>query len=193
MLTLGKREPEWITLIAPIEGDRKAPRGVRAKFAPVTRKMRRKAARASREVLGGIDITAEGLTDDEIDTMLDAGEAASRALIRIGLLDQERPEWEGLFGADGKPAPVTPENVDLALEDEQFFTAADRLYVLAAADRDREKNGLSASPNGTGEAGTPVKGTASSAARRKTGSAAKSAPTQSRRSQPTKAKGSGRS
>lgn len=189
MLTLTKREPFWLTLI-PAAGKDPA---VRARFAPITRAMKRKAARASRAVWGDGPVPADELSDAELDALYDAGEAASRALIRFGLLDQPEPAWEGIGDAAGKPLPVTEETVEMALDEDRFFEAADRLYVQPAAFRDAEKNGSPASPNGTGEAGTRARATASSAAARRKKAAAKPVRTPSTRSKAPRRKPPGKS
>lgn len=189
-MRLHAKEPKWLTLIEPVPGDKEAPRGVRVKCAHVGRSIKRKAARASQKALAGIDLSdrERELSDADVDALYEAGDVSSRELIRLAILDQGTPEWDGVLDAKGKPLPVTAEAVELALDDEDFFEAADRLIVMPAAERDREKNALSASPSGIGEAGTPARDTASSAAGKKTAAAAKPAPTRSKSSKRPKAK-----
>jgi hypothetical protein len=189
MLTLRKREPQWLTLI-PATGKDPA---VRAKFAPITRAMRRKAAQAVRGQIGGLDasIPTAQLSDEDFNRLLDAGEAGSRELIRCALLDQPEPGWEGIGDESGQPLPVNEETVEMALDNDRFFEAADRLFVLPESKRDAEGNASAVSPGGTGEAATPASDTANSPARPKRGAGAKSAPTKRTRSKPRREKPSG--
>lgn len=105
----------------------------------------------------------------------------SRELIRRGLR-----RWRGVGGDDGAPVapadlfpaldddgsplldgdgePVMRSGLDLFIADPRTFEAADRAYVIPWLNRDREGNVSSASPNGTGEAGTPGPATASTPA-----------------------------
>lgn len=203
MLKLGQKpEPKRIVLKAA-EG--KEPEAY-VVMAPITAAMRRRAQGVVRRLVAGVD----DIEDIDADTLGDAGEAASRELIRLGMI-----EWGGIGDANGKPLELTPDRdtrmktanaperpegtVDLLLADEEIFAKLDADYVRPDAVRIAEKNGLSASPTGTGEAATRGKGTASShAAARKRGAAsrkaaAKTAPTPKRRSRPKPAKASGRS
>jgi hypothetical protein len=192
-MRFAKQGPFWLTLIPAQEGDEESPRGFRVKFAPATRSMKRRAARASQSVLGGrIDFTDRErvLSDEELDLLVDAGEMSSAAMIRMGILEQPEPEWDGAFDEAGKPLPVTEENVDIILANEEVFEAADRLYVrpiaLAEMQRAQEKNGSAPSPNGTGGARIAARPIAQTARKR-----APSARTRSTPSKPRKAKGSG--
>jgi hypothetical protein len=156
----------WITLIPPAEGDAEAPEGVRVKFVPASKPLRMAAARAASRTLDklGIDpatiIDAE-LSEDEIMAVFAATDEASRALIRLGALGSDTPEWKGVLDEAGNPLPLTAETLEWALLNDAFFEAADRLYVQAAAAKDAEKNGFAASPNGTGAAATRGSDTAS--------------------------------
>lgn len=156
----------WITLIPPAEGDTDAPEGVRVKFAPASKPLRMTAARAAQRTLDklGIDpatmIDGE-LSDDQILAVFSATDEASRALIRMGALASDAPEWKGVLDEEGNPLPLNAETLEWALLDDAFFEAADRLYVQAAASKDAEKNASAASPNGTGVAGTKDSDTAS--------------------------------
>ena len=160
---------------------------VRVRFAPITIKGVRAARRA----------VAAALQVDP-DDIEEAGDALSRELIRRGIL-----EWEGVGDADGAPIAVSPDAIELFLADPVAFEQADRVYVRAWSDREREKNGWSGSPNGI--SATPAKATASEpAAPPPTGDAspipqatppkpAPDAPTSASRKRPTKRKASGRS
>lgn len=64
-----------------------------------------------------------------------AGIALVRSLVHAGIV-----EWEGVGDAEGNPAPVTSENVDLLLDEWRAYDAFDRLYVGPALDRGAEKN-----------------------------------------------------
>lgn len=172
MLILTKNEPAWVDLLP----------GVRVQFAPVTRAMKRKARQAAREVLGDV-LSIEDVGSDQLFEM---GEAFSRALIRLGIVD-----WDGIGDPKGKAMAVSAETVEMFLENEDCFEAADALYVMPVVERDREKNALSASPDGTGKAATRAKTTAGSAARPTKKAAAKSAPTARKRQGHPKARKSG--
>lgn len=170
MLKIGeKKEPQKVVLRAAVDDEPEA----FVVLAPVTPAMRRRAQRAAHRSLGDADFDAI-----DVDVLHDAVEDGSRELIRLGLLD-----WGGIGDADGNLLELTPDRdtrfatanapdrptgtIDLLLADEDAFAAIDAAYVRPDAMRRAEKNGLSASPSGTGEAATPASATASSAARRK--------------------------
>jgi hypothetical protein len=168
-------------------------------MAPIGPGMRRRAQRAARGVLG--EVTDFDAVDEDL--MFDAGDTASRELIRIGMI-----EWGGIGGAEGdEPLVLTPDaetrlrtcndparptgTIDLLLADEDVVAKIDADYVLPDSLRRIEKNALSASPTGTGEAGTQATDTASSAARPKRKAGARSARTAKTSSAATKPKASG--
>lgn len=190
MRRLQRREPEWLTLIEAADGEP----AVRIKMPPITRAMRRRAAAAAQGIAGGAGL--EDGADDPL-LLIEAGEAVSMEMIRIGLL--ECREWEGIGGADGTPLPVTEDNVEMFLADDELFAAADAAYVRPWVDRELEKKDYAASPNGIGEAATAERAIAGSSAGRGPGKAArprkgaKSARTGSTRSAAAKAKRSGTS
>jgi hypothetical protein len=133
--------PRWIELF-PAEG--KIP-ALEVQFARPSRSMKR---RARHEAAGLLTPLEEGEERDMLE-LADVGDAYSRALITRAILG-----WRGVGGADGKPLPFTPANVQVFLDQEEFFDAADAKYVQPEVAKDAEKNGLSASPVGTGEAAT---------------------------------------
>ena len=90
---------------------------------------------------------AAGATDEEKNALASAVFVAS--LAKSGVV-----EWEGIFGADGAPAPVTPETIDAALTILQVFDALDRRYVGPYLSTDDEKNASAPSPNGASEGAT---------------------------------------
>jgi hypothetical protein len=140
------------------------------RMMPITGPMRRRSQTAMRRMIAGREF-------DELDNdaIFDLSEVASRELIRLGIV-----EWGGIFDAKGKAVELTPDRetrfatandpnrptgtIDQLLEEEDLFEKLDAEYVVPDAKRRAEKNGLSASPAGTGEAATRGKGTASSAA-----------------------------
>lgn len=196
-MRIGPFQP-WHPLIPPVEGDTDAPEGICVKFAPASKRMRMAAARAAARSLErlGIDpggLTGRELSEDEIVAVFEAGDEASRALIRLGALTDPNPEWKGMLDLDGQPLPLNAETLEWALLNDAFFEAADRMYVQPSAAKDREKNALSASPNGIGEAATPGKPTARSPAKAKRGGGAKHAPTKSAPRKPRKGSSSGAS
>lgn len=180
MLKLEKAEAAWLGSIASIDPKDDRPfllAGVRVKFAPISRGGVRAAHASSRAALQA-----------DLDDKEEAGDQYSIAMLSRGIV-----AWEGVGDADGKVLPVTPESVALALDDPDFFAAADRAYVLPYALRSAEKNGLSVSPSGIGEAGTAARATARRPASRKRANAAKPAPIPSTRSKRPKGKTSGTS
>lgn len=186
MFRIASNEPQWLTLI-PAAGKQPA---VEVLFAPITRSMRRRAARAGRGGLEGIDPSAPigELSDEQFDALAGAGDATSAELVRLGARD-----WRGIAGPDGKKLTFTPANLDLAIADETFLAAAEKAYVEPDALRVAEKNGWPGSRNGTGAKATPGNATASSPAARKGATAAKPAPIGSKPSRPRRGKASGRS
>lgn len=191
MYTLQKKgEPAWLTLI-PKAGRQPA---LEILVRPHDRKLRKEIARATRGLIPRLDpeMKVADMPPELWDQLEDAGEATTAATIRLGML-----AWKGLSADGSTSLPFTPDNVEAFIADETLFEAADRLYVKPAAVRLAEKNGLSASPSGTGGAGTLGRAIASSAAgltsRPRTPSAAKSASTAKTPSGPKRAKGSGRS
>lgn len=203
MLKLGqKKEPQRIVLRAAQGGEPEA----FIVMAPITPAMRRRAQTAVRRLLSEVD----HIDEIDVDTLGDVAETVSRELVRLGAI-----EWGGIGGGDDEPIELTPDRetrlktandpnrptgtIDLLLEDEEIFERLDTEYIVPDARRRAEKNGSSASPTGTGEAGTPANGTASSPAaakRRRTASrkaGAKNAPTPRTRSKAKKPKTSGRS
>jgi hypothetical protein len=161
-------EPWWETL-QPERGDLPA---VRVLFAPIGPKAREQAARASRDVMMAApeavreELQAVIAADEEgprtvsvaaSDLLRDVGDAASRVLIRAGILD-----WTGLGGPgdDDAPLAVTPETVEWFLAEDDLFRAADIAYVAPDALRQAEKNASAGSPSGISARATPAKGTA---------------------------------
>lgn len=154
---------------------------------PINRAIRRRARRAAFRHLEGRDLKA--LEQEDLE---DFGEAFSYELLRLVIV-----AWGGVLepegGDDAPVAEITPSHdvrmrtstkadrptgsIDDFLGMEAVFETADRLVVMPFVERDKEKNALSASPSGTGEAATQAKTIAGSPATRKTASAAKSART----------------
>lgn len=62
--------------------------------------------------------------------------ALVRKVVHVGLVS-----WDGVGDADGNPAPVTTENVDLLLDYWPVHDKLDREYVYPAMVLDLEKNG----------------------------------------------------
>lgn len=153
MFVLKKAEPEWLILVEAA-GEQPA---VRVKFRPVNRTMRRHASYAASEAAGVVP--GQDPAELSLYKLIEAGEVGAEELIRAGIV-----EWEGIVDEAGAPLPVTAEAIEMFLDDEALFAAARRLYADPAAQRVREKNGSSASPNGIGEAETAGSDTASSPA-----------------------------
>ncbi|TXN25182.1 hypothetical protein [Methylobacterium sp. WL19] len=89
--------------------------------------------------------------DETEDTSALADIAITRTLGRRGI-----KAWEGVGDTAGEPAPVTPENIDLLLENFDAYDALHRLYVVPAMQRDQEKNVSSSAPGGTSEEAPPI-------------------------------------
>jgi len=193
-MRFAKPQPFWLTLIPAVPGDEEAPNGVRAKFSPVTRVMKRKAARAALVAAGGAIGADEELTVEQEDALFAAGEVSTTTMIRLALLAPEVPEWEGVLDVEGEPLPLTEEALDIVLANEEFLDAAEAAYVLPIRLKDAEKNVLPASLNGIGEAGTPGSAIATSSAPLRPGASdATPASTVKTPSRPRRRKGSGTS
>ncbi len=189
MYQLASAEPTPIELM-PAQGDRPA---VTATFAPQPSPLSLRAARraAAAEMRNGGPEAEER-----------AGDAFSAAVIRHNLR-----AWTGIGGADGEPVEPTPDReirneadevtgvepgtISAFLADPRLFEAADEKYVLPWVLKDAEGNGLSASPSGTGEAGTQADDIASSSATPGGPDDAASAPTKSKKRGRTPARRSG--
>ena len=126
-----RRDPYWLDLIA----------GVRVKVKPIT----------VAAIIAARQAAADAAKDGGDDMIYNSSAAFTARMARWGVLD-----WEGVGDADGKPADVTPENVDALLEHWQAFDAIDRQYVMPALIQDAEKNGSSLSPNGTSAGAKPI-------------------------------------
>lgn len=81
--------------------------------------------------------------------------ALGRALVR---------EWEGVEGADGLPAPVTPEGVDALLDLPPLAGAFEQRVLQPAWLLSAEKNASSPSPNGISAGAMPIAAPAAPAA-----------------------------
>lgn len=167
MYQLKKREPEWLTLRAAQGKDP----AVRVRFAPLTRSMKRRAAAVARRMFPDLP---DDLEAADVAVAGDFIDAVSRETIRLGMIGGGA--WEGVGDAKGRPVPLTPENVDLFLQDEWMLEAADRLYLVPAATRGQEGNGSSPSRSGISAGATDI----ARGARSRGG--AKPAPTASTRS-----------
>lgn len=159
MFKISKREAEWIEILP----------GVRVEFEPITIKAVRAARKAAADALG--------IDPDDIE---EAGDQLTRELLRRGIR-----AWEGVGDEDGEPLPLTPETVAMALDDPTFCQAADQAYVYPYVLRNAEKNASSGSLNGTGEAGMPAKGTATSTAASRKPAAAARTPKPAKKVAPT--------
>lgn len=145
--------------------------GARVRFLPIDRTMLRRARRAALEALGRDETASELPAHEQLEEL---GDALSHALLIAGIA-----EWEGVFSvqADGTSTALdcTPEHKAHVLSDPLIFEAFDAAYVVPFATRERDRaepgNGCAASPNGTGEAATPAKTIAASAAGRRSGGA----------------------
>lgn len=196
MLVIGEKRPVKVVLRAAQGDDPEA----FVTLAPITPGMRRRAQRAARGVIGEVADIAE--VDEDL--LFDAGDTASRELIRIGMIG-----WGGIGGEGGAPLELTPDaatrlrtandpdrptgTIDYLLADEDIVAAIDRDYVRPDAIRRLEKNASSASSNGTGEAATAASDTASSVASRRRKGGVQRARTGKTSSAATKPKASGSS
>jgi hypothetical protein len=159
------------------EATKKEP-AVRVRLLPVAPWMRRRASRLATAEMG-----EEKFADLDVVRQRDAGDRYSFELLRLGIV-----AWEGVGDAAGKPVAVSPPpevrkatydaadrptgTVDAFLAIPEMLEAGDRLYVMPDVLRGQEKNGSSASPNGTGEAGTRAPATAKKSAGKKKAGAA---------------------
>lgn len=166
--------------------------GLRVCFRPIGRK----AWRAARRAAGRVLADAEGNEPDDV--LEDAGDELSFELLYRGIVawegvgdDDEQPveptldklkvdeEGKTVIGEDGRSVVEEKGTISRFLADPIVFQACDRAYVTPFVAREKEKNGSSASPSGTGEAGTQAGDTATSAAPPAPAPAAKRAHTKS--------------
>lgn len=130
-LNAAPREPFWLDILP----------GVRISLRPISVAAvliaRARVAERLREL-------AASATEEEKNALVSAVFVAS--LAKSGVI-----EWEGIVGADGAPAPVTPEIIDAALTILQVFDALDRRYVGPYLAVEEEKNASAPSPNGASE------------------------------------------
>lgn len=184
------------------EGDWLPILGSQWRFAPIDRPMLMRARRAARAASQDASEEGEhvGSPIDPIAAIEEMGDAMSRALIMDGAR-----EWRDVAAApvDGDDEPVfeplefTAENLAFILSDPVIFEAVDEAYVVPFVLRERARaepgNVFTASPSGTGEAGTPESGTAISPARRSRAGGAGSARTSSKSRGTKRKKASGAS
>lgn len=97
---------------------------------------------------------AEKLRDLGADATEEEKNALASAVFVASLAKSGVVEWEGILGADGAPAPVTPDTIDAALNVLHVFDALDRRYVGPYLAADDEKNASAPSPNGASEGAT---------------------------------------
>lgn len=169
MLTIVKREPQWLEVL-----------GARWLFDPISWPMVRRARKAAR-VARGDDAVDDADAEEVVASMSDA---VSLALLGEGLRD-----WDGVGDVDGEPLACTREARAVALADPTIFEALDLAYVQPFVVRLIEGNGSAPSQPGTGGAPTPDKPIAGTAPA--TASRATRARTRSTRRKPTKASSPG--
>ena len=132
--------PQWLDLMP----------GIKIKVTPVSRLMARRAVLAMQAASAAI-IAAGGTEDDGA---LAADEAYNRCLAHEAIT-----EWAGdIAGEDGEPAMVTPENIDLLMDQAEPANAFNRVYIMPHIKRALEKN--ASSPSSTGVTPMAETGTA---------------------------------
>lgn len=136
-------EPFWLDL----------PGGARAQMKPIDTAAYLRAQIASRAVLRAVP--PEETIPPEI--WAESQVAFVRALVLGGLI-----AWKGVGDAEGKAAPVTPENVERLLAHYPAFVAFERDYAGAHLETAAEKKGSSPSRGGssTRKGATPTAKTA---------------------------------
>ena len=122
--------------------------GLRVQFRPVSPSAQLASRRAVRGVLSDAE-DAQGLEAYE-----DAAGALERAIVKAGIV-----AWEGI------DAPVSPEAVDLFVQDAVLMKRANELYVAPYLARDAEKNVSAVSPSGNSVGRTAAKPSAKTAPR----------------------------
>jgi hypothetical protein len=122
------REPFWLDILP----------GVRLRLQPISVAAVLIARARVAEKLRDLAASA---TEEEKNALCSAVFVAS--LAKSGVV-----EWEGIVGADGAPAPVTPETIDAALNVLPVFDALDRRYVGPYLSTEDEKNASAPSSNG---------------------------------------------
>lgn len=126
MLKLTPRTTDFVTI--------EVARGVNLTLKPVTVAAMMLGRDASAAVY-----EAAAAAEDPPDTAVTSREAVIalvRKVVHIGLVS-----WDGVGDANGSPAPVTAENVDLLLDHWPVHDKLDRGYVFPAMVLDLEKNG----------------------------------------------------
>lgn len=117
--------PEWVELLD----------GVRVRAMPAG-----SAVMAAARYDPGVAAITEETTQEA------AALAFAKAVAKQTILD-----WEGVEGADGAPAPVTPEHIDAFLDVYPIFEAWQTRYMARWLGLELEKNGSAPSPSGTSE------------------------------------------
>ncbi len=188
-------EPEWKTVL-----------GAKVLFAPIDRKMMRRARRSAIAAMGRDEHGPDADGEDAVHELGDIGDAISFALIMAGALDWDpmtvataRLDADGSAALDENDQPIfdalpfSTQNLANLLADPVIFDAFDTTYVMPFARRERAKNGFAASPNGTGEAATAAHDIATSVANPGPTDGAQNARTVSKRPRQRKPKASGKS
>ena len=134
---LGNR---WLTL-AEASGDVPA---LRIQVRAVSRAVVKAAQAALIHVTAG-----EKITEVSPDVYDQAREAYARGMAGAAII-----AWESVGDLDGAPLPVTPENIDMLMDDELSFRAFDDQYVAPYLIRVAEKNASSLSVASSTESGS---------------------------------------
>jgi hypothetical protein len=130
------REPFWLDILP----------GVRIRLRPISVAA---VLIARARVVEKLRDLAASATEEEKNALCSAVFVTS--LAKSGVV-----AWEGVVGADGAPAPVTPENIDAALSILPVFDALDRRYVGPYLSTEDEKNASAPSPNGASAGATDI-------------------------------------
>lgn len=110
-------EPYWMDLVA----------GVRLQVRPPSTALMLMSKNDAHGAIKGEEASSETTAKFQV--------AWGKSLAKAAIVD-----WEGIGDAGGAPAPVTPENIELLMENYAAFSAFDREYMTPAMLLDSEKN-----------------------------------------------------
>lgn len=166
--------------------------GAEVLFAPIDRRMMRRARRAALAALGrpegGGENSDDGRTASE--QIEELGDELSHAILMEAIRDWRGVVVERQEGGETATAelPCTAENKALVLSDPVYFDAFDQAHFVPFVLKERAKNAPAGSPPGISTKATPAKVIARKPAprARKAGRGAKPAPTANTRSTTTR-------
>ena len=143
-------EPYWIDLGAGCRMKVRPPTTALMETARTATRRRLEELRAAAGEVAGAGASVTGLPD-LADPDVFAGEFSARlseTLARFAVVD-----WEGFLLADGTPAPLTAENLRLAMQIDAVGRTFVGLYLTSLEELAAEGNASAPAPNGSSAAG----------------------------------------